>query len=83
MHDAESCISNMNLQLHLRERLQNYGSLYGFWCYSFERCQYDTNGQSIEVQFMKKLLRQMDIQALELPMLSEGLLDISLHWLTV
>lgn len=71
----------MHLHLHLKECLQNYGPVHGFWCYSFERCngilgQYHTNSQSIEVQLMKKFLRQRDIQGLNPPPQAEGLMDM-------
>ena len=54
-----SIMPNMHLHMHLRESVQNYGSVYGFWLFSFERFNgilgaYQTNGREIEVQIMRK-----------------------------
>ena len=32
-----STTRNMHLHIHLRECVENYGSIYGFWLFSFER----------------------------------------------
>ena len=50
---------NMHLHMHIRECVQNYGSIYGFWLFSFERFNgimgaFNTNGRGIEVQIMRK-----------------------------
>lgn len=31
------CTPNLHLHLHLKECLQDYGPVYGFWCFPFER----------------------------------------------
>ena len=36
-YDPEMIIPNIHLSLHLTECCRDYGPLYAFWCYSFER----------------------------------------------
>ncbi|KAL9964950.1 hypothetical protein ACROYT_G028667 [Oculina patagonica] len=52
---------NMHLHLHLKECVQNYGSIYGFWLFSFERYNgilgsYHTNNKTVEIQIMRKFM---------------------------
>lgn len=52
---------NMHLHLHLKECVENYGSIYGFWLFSFERYNgilgsYHTNNKTVEVQIMRKFM---------------------------
>ena len=52
---------NMHLHLHLKECVQDYGSIYGFWLFSFERYNgilgaFPTNGKTVEVQIMRKFM---------------------------
>ena len=51
----------MHLHLHIRECVENYGSVYGFWLFSFERYNgllgsFHTNNREIEVQLMRGFL---------------------------
>ena len=50
---------NMHLHLHLKQSVENYGSIYGFWLFSFERYNgilgsYHTNNKTVEVHIMRK-----------------------------
>ena len=52
---------NMHLHLHLKECVENYGSIYGFWLFSFERYNgilgsYHTNNKTVEIQIMRKFM---------------------------
>ena len=52
---------NMHLHLHLKGCVENYGSIYGFWLFSFERYNgilgaYHTNSKTVEVQIMRKFM---------------------------
>lgn len=52
---------NMHLHGHLKECVLDYGPIYNFWCFSFERFNgilwsFKTNNRSIEIQLMRKLL---------------------------
>lgn len=56
-----SITPNMHLHLHLRECVENYGSIYGFWLFSFERYNgilgsYHTNNKTVEIQIMRKFM---------------------------
>lgn len=51
----------MHLHLHIRECVENYVSVYGFWLFSFERYNgllgsFHTNNREIEVQLMSRFL---------------------------
>lgn len=54
---------NMHLHCHLREVIRDFGPVYGFWLFSFERYNgiiknIDTNSKDrFEVTFMKRFLR--------------------------
>lgn len=53
---------NMHLHCHLDECIANFGSIYGFWLFSFERYNgllgsIPTNKKTIEVQLMTKFLQ--------------------------
>ena len=53
---------NMHMHLHLADCLQDFGPLHSFWLYSFERYngllgKQPTNNRSIEVQLIKRFLR--------------------------
>ena len=72
LYGAKHCTVNMHLHLHLKEIVLDYGPVYSFWCFSFERMNgilgdYFTNNQNIEVQFMKKFLMHQQALTLELP----------------
>lgn len=58
-YGQEKCVPNMHLALHLKQCIYDYGSVYGFWCFSFERYngllgKYQTNNHSIAIQVMRK-----------------------------
>lgn len=55
----QHCTPNMHLMLHLKECIHDFGSVYSFWCFSFERYNgilgnYNTNNHSISVQVMRQ-----------------------------
>ena len=71
---------NMHLHMHLKECVVNYGSIYGFWLFSFERYNgilgsYHTNNKVIEVQVMRKFVTSGIMSDLQhhLPKQYEGL----------
>ena len=58
-YGQESYVLNMHLVLHLKECIRNYGSIYGYWCFGFERFNvllgnYHTNNSTIEIQVIRK-----------------------------
>ena len=53
---------NMHLHMHLADCVLDYGPVYGFWLFSFERYngilgKYPTNNKSVELQMMRKFIR--------------------------
>jgi len=66
LYGTYSCVPNMHLMLHIKDCIFEYGSVYSFWCFSFERFNgilgsYHTNNQSIELQVMKKFVLKCQI----------------------
>lgn len=55
------CTPNMHLHLHLKKCIENYGPVYGFWAFSFERYNgilgsYHTNNRSLTITLMRKFI---------------------------
>ena len=58
LYGSEFVSPNMHLHCHLQQSIRDYGSIYGFWLFSFERfngmlADFPTNKRSIVVQIMK------------------------------
>lgn len=63
----------MHLHLHIRECVENYGSVYGFWLFSFERYNgllgsFHTNNREVEVQLMRRFLTMSALDDLQYQM---------------
>ena len=63
---------NMHMHIHLRDCCSDFGSIYGFWCFAFERCNgilgsFQTNNRCIESQIMKKFIFQQQVFKLQFP----------------
>jgi len=61
LYGKDKVTPNMHLHCHLNECVLDFGPLHAFWCFSFERFNgilgaTQTNGRSIEVQLMRKLM---------------------------
>ena len=72
LYGGKHCTINMHLHLHLNDCILDYGPVYIFWCFSFERFNgilrsYYTNKHNIETQFMKKFLQHQASMLLQLP----------------
>lgn len=68
----ESVTPNMHLHGHLVECLRDYGPVYSFWLFSFERYNghlgaLPSNNRAVEVQFMRRFLRDSFVHAFEFP----------------
>ena len=73
---CESCVSiygqsaatiNMHLHTHLKDCIIDFGPIYSFWLFSFERYNgllgsYHTNQRSIEIQVMRRFLEDSEIK---------------------
>ena len=62
----------MHLHCHLRERVEDYGPVYSFWCSAFERYNgilgsTTTNNRSIGIQLMRKFLSEQFVANVALP----------------
>ena len=61
----------MHFHLHIKECVENYGGMYGFWLFSFER--YDgilgsfhaANNREVEVQPMRRFLTMSALDGLK------------------
>lgn len=63
---------NMHLHCHLSSCIEDYGPVFGFWLYSFERYngmlgKFPTNQKHIEVQLMQRFETEMQLYALTPP----------------
>ena len=72
LYGGKYCTINMHLHLHLHNCIFDYGPVYSFWCFSFERFNgilgsYYTNKHNIETQFIKKFLQHQASMSLQLP----------------
>ncbi len=61
LYGKESCTINMHLHGHLTQCVREYGPVYSFWCFAFERMNsilgsYRTNNRHVSVQYMRKFL---------------------------
>ena len=60
------CTPNMHLHLHLKECMLDYGPVYSFWCFSFERFngilgKFNNNNRTIEVQIMRQFQQSQQL----------------------
>ena len=63
---------NMHKHIHLCDCLMDFGPVYAFWLFSFERYNgimgsFQTNNRSIEIQLMRKFLRDQTVQDIAFP----------------
>ena len=63
---------NMHLHSHLINCIIDYGPVHNFWLFSFERFNgllgdFKTNQRAVEIQLMRKFLRDQDIRDLPFP----------------
>ena len=63
---------NMHLHSHLINCVLDYGPVHNFWLFSFERFNglfgdFKTNQRAVEIQLMRKFLRDQDVRNLPFP----------------
>jgi hypothetical protein len=63
---------NMHLHCHLAECILDFGPVYSFWCFAFERFNgilgsYHVNNHNIEVQLMRRFLENQQIRSFHWP----------------
>ena len=69
---TEYTTPNQHFHTHLIDCVLDYGPFYGFWLYSFERYNgilgsYHQNQKSVEMQIMRKFLRNQKVKHLPKP----------------
>ena len=72
LYGDEVTTPNMHLHAHIRECVQDYGPVQSFWLFSFERFngmlgKQPHNNKSIEVQVMRRFLRDSKLMHMQLP----------------
>ena len=72
LYGSERVTPNMHLGCHLLEVIVDYGPVYSFWLFAFERYNgilgaKHTNRRNIEPQILRKLLREQAVYAFVLP----------------
>ena len=74
----------MHLHTHIIDCIKDYGPVYSFWLFSFERYNgllgnFRTNQRSVELQIMRKFLTDMQIHDIELPQCNISTEEIEFH----
>ena len=65
LYGKEYCTINLHLHAHLTECVKDFGPVYSFWLFSFERMNgilgaFKTNSHDISVQLMRRFLSSRD-----------------------
>ena len=66
LYGKDKVTPNMHMHMHILNCILDYGPVYAFWLFSFERYNgilgsYKTNNRSIEVQLMRHFVQDMEI----------------------
>ena len=72
LYGKEHCTPNMHMHLHVKQSILNYGPVYGFWCFPFERFNgilgsFQKNWISPELQMFRKFLTYQDLLVSDVP----------------
>ena len=72
LYKKKAVTINIHLHCHLKECVDDYGPVYSFWCFAFERFNgilgsTITNNRTIEVQLMRKLVSSRFVWNVGLP----------------
>lgn len=72
LYGTSSITPNMHLHGHLAQCIEDYGSVYNFWLFAFERYNgvlddYPTNKRNISVQLMQRFVYEAESYHLPLP----------------
>ena len=72
LYGEKSITPNMHLHCHLHECVRDYGPIYSFWLFSFERYNgilgdFPTNKRSIELQLMRQFEKEQNLLNSSLP----------------
>ena len=66
LYGKEKLVINMHLSCHLQECIMDYGPVYAFWCFGFERFNgilgsYPSNNCNVAITMMKKFHEEVSI----------------------
>ena len=72
LYGSHRVTPNKHLHMHIADCIRDYGPVYSFWLFSFERYNgllgnFRTNQRSVELQLMRRFLSDMQIHVLQLP----------------
>ena len=72
LYGSSMITPNMHLHCHLCECILDFGPVYGFWCFSFERYNgilgaLHVNNHQIEVQLMRKFIERQQLGSMSWP----------------
>lgn len=72
LYGKDKVTPNMHLHMHILDCIVDYGPVYSFWLFSFERYngilgEYTTNQRAVEVQLMRKFLSDQFVKTLPRP----------------
>ena len=81
LYGSDECTPNMHMHLHLKESILDYGPVYSFWCFAFERFNgilgaYQTNNRQIGPQIMQKFIYERTVRTIPLPPEFESYLEL-------
>ena len=84
LYGEKAITPNMHLHCHLHECIKDYGPIYSFWLFSFERYNgilgdFPTNKKSIEVQLMRRFEKEQELLNSSLPESFESEFSETLH----
>ena len=72
LYGSDSCNINIHLHGHIVECVYDFGPVYSFWCFAYERMNgvlgsYHTNNHNISVQYMHRFLDSKSYAAFNWP----------------
>ena len=72
LYVTDKVTPNMHLHMHILECILDFGPVYSFWLFSFERFngilgEYSTSQRSVEIQIMRTFLSEQYVRALSPP----------------
>ena len=70
IYGKDICTPNIHMHLHLKQCLIDFGPVYSFWCFSFERYNdilgnFQTNKKDLVITIMRKFCREAKINSLD------------------
>ena len=77
LYGSEKTTPNMHMHLHLKDSIVDYGPVYAFWLFSYERYNgilgaVPTNNRAVETQLMKRFVCDQQLRDEALPGASEA-----------